>query len=310
MTPECFEKSTICLLENLIQNKCYFVVKIPETTVHLFPKNENDVKLRQLKMPVQGLYMAFKIVVKYHPINGFKTCFMRNIWGFQEYFDEDRSLLFPHLRTQSGWFCLGSSELAVLVDLLGEEDLMKTSSLDLLEIIFDYLPIYAGCESEEGGPYRSLQCLYVFPDRKLGSIYINRILGYYFFCHPNPKIEVSVEIIKTDETTYKKREELIISDIQGLLDDLEEFLPDYLKQDIRKYVHNHIALKDIYNGDIFEIIKKSDFRFKDKHIVAKVKKYSKDLYYQESMEEINQYNSFLSKEFMDFFTLELNRILE
>lgn len=262
MPEECFEESPLKFFMNIIKRKCYLTVKLPHTICKVYGTKNN---LSHLTMPIKDMYLhiPFKVLgiqssLSVKPI--------QNIIGFQAGFESERPFLFPHLRAQNDRFCLGSSEIASLSALFGSMDVTEKDSTDLLEHLLNYFPIYIGCQSNDGGPYRHFEStLYTQPQKVNFNSYYHRLMMIYFLCIPKDQWMIKpIQAIQNRSTGLVLVGDFLLKDLNMIFNQLDKLLPDKYKAILNNDLKSTVKYDYVPGG--FELGPPANFRFDGKRI--------------------------------------------
>lgn len=295
LTKECFEPSPTKLLINLIKNRCYAVIRFPELLVKVYPKDTEGNDLSQLTAPVKDMYVQipFEILNVGDPQLSVKM----HLYGFQAGIDEKRNYLQSHLEFQNGRFCLGSSELGTLISLLQSSDLIEDNNLDVFEIVLDYIDIMLRCQSNEGGPYRKIEKMYM-DDEVDTKPYFHQILKSYFLHFPYKDWVIQPVKKYIDKEEYKGLYTgLIITNTDKLFKQIDEFIPSKFKISIDS---SRLQLKDknTYGRDYKD--KSSDFRFNDSYVDTYTFSSTTGYWISEETRDLSFISDEFKEKFMDY----------
>lgn len=303
MTEECLEQSPSKLFENLVEKKCYMVVKIPKVICRIYSSSTTHI-VNKLTAPINDMYMYMGFSLDFRQINNFTLCTDSSILGFQGGFDSKRPMLFPHLSGQNNKFCLGSSELSTLTYLLSRTDMIDNPTIDILEHIFNYFEIYLGCQSNEGGPYTHMENALYTSSSSNNQTYYSKLLEIYFLCIPESEWAIMSSNVFVDKKEYCGiAYEIMLTDIDCMLDQLSNILPEKYKLyiDVPKY---SLKKPESFNP---RGVEKSSFRFHNNKITTiQVDNPITDFYINEEQNK----PIFLSKKFKEEFLQYLNNRLQ
>lgn len=262
ITPESLELSPSKLFENIISGKCYFGIRFPYKVVTIDAPNE--ISTNYLTAPIRDMFVFIPIRVHgdtlYTPPSdpaNLKVSINYILYGFQAGMDA-RNFMFSHLSANNDAFCLGATELATMVNLAYDEGMADT--LDIWEHILNYIDIMLGCQSNTGGPYRKLENMYELRSTFNIREYIDLLVDTYFLCVPKEQWPFQIIHSKVKDGIMA---DIILNDVQLMITQLDQILPERYKRDIRITEENIITLKSVHC--VIRTGLKCKFRFNDKY---------------------------------------------